>query len=175
LGPISFSNIFLKEGVIEESIEDIYLKLWKNTVETFDIIIIRNDPDIVNKLYAILNKILELEIGCTLNFSTKLKVNKKDNKSEALTIEIFDGLKKESVIKSYKFMYSALWKTGFLPLILTAENEKHLLSKVKIYLKFIIMTDLQIDQSNFPENLNVFFNLEDLKSKAPSIVVVGHL
>jgi hypothetical protein len=172
------SNLVLPEGVIGESIEDIYLKLWKNTVETFDIIIIRNDPDIVNKLYAILNKILELEIGCTLNFSTKLKVNKKDIKSEALTVEIFDGLKKESVIKSYKFIYSALWKTSFVPLILTAENEKHLSSIIKVIsflksenisLKFIIMTNLKIDQSNFPENLNVFFNLEDLKAKASSI------
>jgi hypothetical protein len=31
------------------------------------------------------------------------------------------------------------------------------------------MTDLQIDQSYCPENLNVFFNLEDLKAKTPSI------
>jgi hypothetical protein len=172
------SNLVLPEGVIGESIEEIYLKLWKDTAEVFDIIIIKNDSDIVNKLYVILNKILEPEIGCTLNFSTKLTVNKKDIKSEALTVEIFDGLKTESVIRSCKFMYFALWKTGLVPLILTAETEKHLSSIIKVIsflksedisLKFILMTDLQIDQSYFPENLNVFFNLEDLKAKAPSI------
>jgi hypothetical protein len=114
------SNLVLPEGVIEESIEEIYLKLWKDTAEVFDIIIIRNDSDIVNKLYSILNKILEPEIGGTLNFSTKLTVNKKDIKSEALTVEIFDGLKTESIIRSRKFMYFALWKTGLLPLLLTA-------------------------------------------------------
>jgi hypothetical protein len=93
------SNLVLPEGVIGESIEEIYLKLWKDIAEVFDIIIIKNDSDIVNKLYVILNKILEPEIGCTLNFSTKLTVNKKDIKSEALTVEIFDGLKTESVIR----------------------------------------------------------------------------
>jgi hypothetical protein len=67
-----------------------------------------------------------------------------------------------------------------VPLILAAENEKHLSSIIKVIsflkseiislkLKFIIMTDLQIPQNFFPEQLDVFFNLKNLKAKAPSI------
>jgi hypothetical protein len=144
------------ESLIEERIEENYLKLWKDTVEIFDIIIFRNDSDIVNKLYAIPNQILTPEIKSNPNISTELRVNKKDIISKAL----------------------ARWKTDRMPLILTTETEKHLSSIIKVIsflksedisLKFIIMTNLQIDQSYFPEHLNVFFNLKNLKTKSQSI------
>jgi hypothetical protein len=148
------SNLVLPEDVIGKNIEKNNLKMWKKIVGIFDIIIIRSDSDIVKKLYVILNQILESKNGCTPNISTKLKVIK----SEAL----------------------GLWKTGLVPLILAAENEKHLSSIIKVIsflkseiislkLKFIIMTDLQIPQNFFPEQLDVFFNLKNLKAKAPFI------
>jgi hypothetical protein len=167
------------ENVIEESIEEKYLKLWKDTVEIFDVTIIKNNSDMVNKLYAILDQTFKPEIGCTLNFSPKLKVNKKDINNEALKVEIFNGLETESTIRSCKFMCFALWKTCGVPLILRAENEKHLssitkvisfLKNEKIFLKYIILTDLQNDQSYFPKHLNVFFNLQNLRAKSPKIL-----
>jgi hypothetical protein len=167
------------ENVIEESIEEKYLKLWKDTVEIFDVTIIKNNSDMVNKLYAILDQTFKPEIGCTLNFSPKLKVNKKDINNEALKVEIFNGLETESTIRSCKFMCFALWKTCGVPLILRAENEKHLssitkvisfLKNEKISLKYIITTDLQNDQSYFPKHLDVFFNLQNLRAKPSSIL-----
>jgi hypothetical protein len=167
------------ENVIEESIEEKYLKLWKDTVEIFDVIIVKNDSDMVNKLYTIQDQILKPKIGCTLNSSPRLKVNKKDINNEALKVEIFNGLETESTIRSCKFMCFALWKTCGVPLILRAENEKHLssitkvisfLKSEKISLKYIITTDLQNDQSYFPKHLDVFFNLQNLKAKAPLIL-----
>jgi hypothetical protein len=149
-------NLVLPEDVIGKWIEINNLRMWKVIVETFDIIIIRSDSNIVNKLYAILHQIRDPKIGCIPNFSTKLRINKKDIKNEALV----------------------LWKAGRVPLILTAEDKKHLSSIIKVIdflksenisLKFIIMTDLQIPQSFFPEPLNIFFNLKNLKVKAPSI------
>jgi hypothetical protein len=172
------SNLVLPEGVINKSIEEIYLKLWEDTVEIFDIIIVKDNSNIGDKLSAILNHILKSKNRSTQKFSNKLKVNKCDIKNETLKAEIFDNPNENSVIRSCKFMCFALWKTCSMPLILRAENEKHLslitkvisfLKNESVSLKFIIMTDLDIDQSYFPKQLNVFFNLKNLKAKAPLI------
>lgn len=159
--------IYFPDGLYESK----SVRFWNRTLKKFDVIVIKNNKDTINRLYACLNHVLPA-IGCS-----SLKIDKDSIQSEALKSEIFDGYEEEtSRHVSIPFLYISLWKSGFAPLVLQAETENDLtkissvISFLKNYnlpLRFILATNQNIDRCAFPQNLRTMINLQDLAEQDP--------
>ncbi|XP_044262055.1 peptidyl-prolyl cis-trans isomerase G-like isoform X1 [Tribolium madens] len=150
---------------IEEKDEN----LWVETIKDFDIVMVKNNPDIVEKIYSIINFTVKKLIQTDLKPGQNVKIEKNKIENDNLKSEFFDLMSTESRDLTLNQIYLALWRLGLVPMVLKVENFDHLdqILKITNFLKtvvsrqFIISTDLK---PQFPSNLKYFQKLSDVQN-----------
>ncbi|XP_063912865.1 uncharacterized protein LOC135129600 [Zophobas morio] len=165
---VKIAEILLSPFLVvpHDLIEEKDLDLWNDSIKEFDITVLKDEEDIVTKIYKGINHVLKQEINYSLSIFREVQIDTENITNEKLKKKLFgyDG--------SLKFLYLALWKSGLTPLILRAQDHKQLhlicdvvtfLKQENFLLKFVITTDLKLDHRYFSEKLKVFLSMSDLK------------